>query len=114
MHLDARAQITSLTREKISDGKLIENGYLIFDLSLLPSDLKNISAIEYDSVTYVIRRGMDEINDGLWLIAIDGIFSVRELIRLPNNRIILESKSKRIECDISDINIIAKVIMTCK
>ncbi|OIY21533.1 phage repressor protein [Citrobacter freundii] len=114
MHLDARAQITSLTREKISDGKLIENGYLIFDLSLLPSDLKNISAIEHDSVTYVIRRGMDEINDGLWLIAIDGIFSVRELIRLPNNRIMLESKSKRIECDISDINIIAKVIMTCK
>ncbi|HDL3599448.1 TPA: phage repressor protein CI [Escherichia coli] len=114
MYVDAKSHVVSLTREKIIDGKLIDNGYLIFDLSLLPNDLKDISALEHEHTTYVVRRGVDEIDDGLWLIAIDGIYSVRELMRLPNNRIMLESKSKKIECNISDVNIIAKVIMTCK
>ncbi|KDW98029.1 putative bacteriophage CI repressor protein [Escherichia coli 2-210-07_S3_C2] len=95
MYVDAKSHVVSLTREKIIDGKLIDNGYLIFDLSLLPNDLKDISALEHEHITYVVRRGVDEIDDGLWLIAIDGIYSVRELMRLPNNRIMLESKSKK-------------------
>lgn len=114
MHLDARSQVISLPKERINDGRLSKDGYLIFDLSLLPNELNNISAIESDKVIYLIRRDMIEINDGLWVIAIDDIFSVRELVRLPNNRVMLETNSKKIECNIDDITIIAKVIMTCK
>jgi Bacteriophage CI repressor helix-turn-helix domain. len=114
MHLDARSQIINLPKERINEGRLSEDGYLIFDLSLLPRDLNSISVIESDKVVYLIRRNLNEINDGLWVIAIDNIVSVRELVRLPNNRVLLEINSKKIECNIDDINIIAKVIMTCK
>ncbi|MGU6308561.1 phage repressor protein CI [Salmonella enterica subsp. enterica serovar Minnesota] len=114
MRVDAKTQIISFSKQKLSGRKLHENGYLLFDLTLLPKDLDEISAIETDDATYLVKHNLNEINDGLWLISIDGIHSVRELIRLPNNRIMLESTSSKLECNINDISIIAKVIMTCK
>lgn len=114
MQVDAKAQIMSFAKQKLSGGKLRENGYLLFDLTLLPKDLDEISAIETDDATYVVKKKLNEINDDLWLISIDGIHSIRELIRLPSNRVMLESTSSELECDINDISIIAKVIMTCK
>ncbi|EIX8144964.1 phage repressor protein CI, partial [Salmonella enterica] len=98
MRVDAKTQIISFSKQKLSGGKLHENGYLLFDLTLLPKDLDEISAIETDDATYLVKHNLNEINDGLWLISIDGIHSVRELIRLPNNRIMLESTSSKLEC----------------
>ncbi len=114
MRVDAKSQIMSFAKQKFSSGKLRENGYLLFDLTLLPKDLDDISAIETDDATYLVKHNLNQINDGLWLISIDGIHSFRELIRLPNSRVMLESTSSKLECNINDICIIAKVIMTCK
>ncbi|MEQ5195410.1 helix-turn-helix domain-containing protein [Klebsiella sp. CTHL.F3a] len=114
MWIDAKTQIMSSTKQKLSGGKLLDNGYLLFDLTLLPKDLEGISAIETADATYLVKNYSNEVNDGLWLISIDGIYSIRKLVRLPNNRVMLEYTSSKIECNINDISIIAKVIMTCK
>ncbi|EPE0365239.1 phage repressor protein CI [Escherichia coli] len=114
MFMDAKSQITCLTKQNITNGKLFTNGYLMFDRTLLPNDSSKISIIEFENVIYLINSDFEEVNDGLWLVAIDGIYSIRNLIRLPNSRIALESKNNKIECKIDEINIIAKVIMTCK
>lgn len=114
MWVDAKTQIMSFTKQKLSGGKPLDNGYLLFDLTLLPKDLEGISAIETADATYLVKNYSNEVNDGLWIISIDGIFSIRKLVRLPNNRVMLESTSSKIECNINDISIIAKVIMTCK
>lgn len=114
MWVDAKTQIMSFTKQKLSRGKPLDNGYLLFDLTLLPKDLEGISAIETADATYLVKNYSNEVNDGLWIISIDGIFSIRKLVRLPNNRVMLESTSSKIECNINDISIIAKVIMTCK
>lgn len=114
MHIDAKSQVKSLNKELIENGKISENGYLLFDLKLLPKEADDISVVESEGVIYLIKRGEAEIHDGLWVISIDGIFSIRKLARLPNNRIMLESKSNKIECNIDDIDIIARVIMTCE
>lgn len=111
--LDARSQVITLPKAKIKDERLSEDGFLIFDLSLLSKDLNKILAIESDKIIYLIRREMNDINDGLWVIAIDDMFSVHELVRLQNNKVIFETNSKKIECNIDDINIIAKAIMNC-
>ncbi|HDX9115301.1 repressor protein [Klebsiella michiganensis] len=114
MWVDAKTQIMSFTKQKLSGGKLLDNGYLLFDLTLLPKDLEGISAIKTADATYLVKNYSNEVNDGLWLISIDGIFSIRKLVRLPNNRVMLEFTSSKIECNINDISIITKVIMTCK
>ena len=111
MRVDTKTQIMTFSKQKISGGKLHENGYLLFDLTILPKDLNEISANE---ATYLAKNNLNEINYGLWLISINGIHSTLELIRLPSNRVILESTSSNFECNINDITIIAKAIMTCK
>lgn len=89
MWVDAKTQIMSFTKQKLSGGKLLDNGYLLFDLTLLPKDLEGISAIKTADATYLVKNYSNEVNDGLWLISIDGIFSIRKLVRLPNNRVML-------------------------
>ncbi|WGC21719.1 helix-turn-helix domain-containing protein [Enterobacter ludwigii] len=114
MHLDARTQVATLNKTKIIDGKLIDSGYIFFDITLLPCNDENISAVEYDNSTCLIRKDINEVNDGKWIVSIDGLYSIRELARIPNNRIMLEDKSSKIECNIEDIEVIGKVILTCK
>lgn len=114
MRLDARTQVASLNKTKIIDGKLIDSGYILFDTTLLPCNVENLSAVEYENSMYLIRQDVNEVNDGKWMVSIDGLYSIRELARLPNNRILLESKSSKIECNIEDIEVIGKVILTCK
>ncbi|WP_213796442.1 phage repressor protein CI [Klebsiella aerogenes] len=113
MRLNARTQVASLNKTKIIDGKLIDSGYILFDTTLLPCNVENISAVEYENSTYLIRQDVNEVNDGKWMVLIDGLYSIRELARLPNNRIMLESKSSKIKCNIEDIEFIGKVILTC-
>lgn len=114
MRLDARTQVASLNKTKIIDGKLIDSGYILFDTTLLPCNVENISAVEYENSTYLVRQDVNEVIDGKWMVSIDGLYSIRELARLPNNRIMLESISSKIECNIKDIEVIGKVILTCK
>ncbi len=114
MHLDARSQIIKISNERNDEGKVSEGGYVIFNFSLFPRILNSISFIESDKLVYLIRCNLNEINDGLWVIAINNVVSVCELVRLPNNRVLFETNSKKIECFIDDTNIIAKVIMTGK
>lgn len=112
--IDEKSQIKSLNKEILDNGKLSVLGYLLFDSSILPKDMDGISAVKSEDAIYIVKRGESDIRDGLWMIAIDGIYSLRELSRLPHNRVILESKTNKIECNISDIDIVARVIMTCK
>ncbi|HBX3808018.1 TPA: phage repressor protein, partial [Klebsiella pneumoniae subsp. pneumoniae] len=89
MRLDARTQVASLNKTKIIDGKLIDSGYILFDTTLLPCNVENISAVEYENSTYLVRQDVNEVNDSKWMVSIDGLYSIRELARLPNNRIML-------------------------
>lgn len=114
MFLDAKNEIISLSKELIIDGKLSDSGYFLFDLNFLPNIGKNISSIKDRNVTYIIERSYSEISDGLWVISIDDYVSIRDIIRLPKNRVALDANSRKIECNLDEIKVIAKVIMTCK
>ncbi|WP_330983497.1 MULTISPECIES: phage repressor protein CI [Enterobacterales] len=95
MRVDAKAQIISLVKHKTSGRKLCKSGYLIFNLTLLPKYFEGISAIETVNATYLVKHNLDEVNDGLWLIPIDGAQSIRKLVRLPINCVMPESNSSR-------------------
>lgn len=94
MHIDAKAEIITINKERIQGGSILESGYLHFDSYLLPDIVDGISAIESNNVIYIINRNIVDIDDGMWMILIDGICSIRELVRLPNNSIMLDAKTK--------------------
>lgn len=94
MHIDAKAEIITITKEKIHDGNILDSGYLHFDSSQLPDIANRTSAIESGNIIYIASRNIVDINDGLWVISIDGIYLTQELTRLPNSHIMLETKTK--------------------
>ncbi|WP_447339123.1 phage repressor protein CI [Klebsiella variicola] len=111
MRLDARTQVVSSNKIKIIDAKLIDSNHILFDTTLLPCNVENISAVEYENSTNLIRQDVNEVNDSKWVVSISGLYSIRELTRPPNNRVMVESKSSKIECS---IEVIGKMILTCK
>ena len=48
--------------------------------------------------------------DGTWLIEIDNLVSIRELVRFPGGRIRVENGKSSFECQSSDIVVLGKVI----
>lgn len=108
MRLDANDQVMSFAKQKDRGGQLRENKYMLFSLTLLLKDPDEISEIETDREIYSANHHLNEINDTLWLISIVRIHSIRELIRFPNNRVMLEPASSKLEYNSNDISIILR------
>lgn len=110
MYDDRTSDMTSLNKFRLMDGKLVPASYLMFDKAYLPSDLVNPYIITLGSKTYLVDGKVNEINDGMWVIEIDGKISVREIIRIPGNKLQVISGSNHFECLLDDIKIIATVV----
>lgn len=66
--------------------------------------------INADRSTYLVDTYEGELVDGLWLIEIDKLVSIRELVRFPGRRIRVENGKSSFECQSSDIVVLGKVI----
>lgn len=99
-----------IDKKVITGGELKNDGDISFDLSLINNDPNNLFFLHDVDKDYIFDRKFSLINDGTWLIAIDGNHTVRKLTKLPNNRLIVQSGSSSFECAESEINIIAKAI----
>lgn len=106
---------SSIDRLKLIDGRLEDAGSLIFDFSLLNDDVasdQNLVSVKDKDVNYIVARGMDEIQDGHWLVEIEGKAGFRSLTRIPIRKLRVGSGETSFECGIDDIKAIGKVVLT--
>ncbi|NBM55702.1 phage repressor protein CI [Proteus sp. G2669] len=59
---------------------------------------------------FIIDKKYNDVFDGKWLIEIDGKNSIRELTRMPMQRIRVSDIGMAFDCEISDIKIHGRVI----
>jgi len=105
----------SIDRLKLIDGRLEDAGSLIFDFSLLNDDVasdQNLVSVKDKDVNYIVARGLDEIQDGHWLVEIEGKAGFRSLTRIPIRKLRVGSGETSFECGIDDIKAIGKVVLT--
>lgn len=107
----AESRTVVLSRKKISNGIILENGDSIQDKTSLPDGLTDPFVVISDKYTYLIDIYQGEVVDGLWLIEIDNIASIRELIRFPGGKIRVENGKASFECQVEDITVLGKIIM---
>jgi len=106
---------SSLDRLKLIDGRIENAGKLIFDFSLLDgSQLEhaNLICVKDKNSHYVVAQGLDEIEDGHWLVEIEGKASFRNLTRIPVKKLRVGAGETSFECGIGDIRAIGKVVLT--
>lgn len=97
----------------LKDGQLILSDHIMFDKVIFPSKAplpnKPIS-IQDGNNYFIIDKEFNDIFDGKWLIEIDGKNSIRELTRMPMQRIRVSGVGMAFDCNISDIKIHGRVI----
>ncbi|RAY28770.1 phage repressor protein [Enterobacter kobei] len=101
----------ALKHYKITDGVMTSHNDIFYDNSLIPDGLYSPSIVTFENALYLIDEHEGEINDGWWVIEIDGLYSIREVFRFPGGRIRVENGKASFECQAHDIKVFGKVIL---
>lgn len=103
----------TLSKQILINGKLEDDGAYFFDNAFLPPNLKKAVVVSIDNSEFICEMEFEDVRDGKWLVNIDGEISFRMITRIPGNRIHIASENHSFECALTDIKVIAKVMMSC-
>lgn len=102
--------VVQIPRKKLLDGKLYDSNFYMFDKAFLPDGLKDPVVILDGDITYIADRQFDEVQDGKWVIDIEGTISVRDIIRIPGGKVRVEGGKFAFECLLNEINFIHSIV----
>ncbi|EBA2358631.1 phage repressor protein [Salmonella enterica] len=99
-----------LQLKEISNGIFSSSEQVRYDSRLIPQDASSPFIVKFENSFYLVDEFTGEINDGVWLIEIDGFMSIRQVYRLPGGRLRVENGPASFECTPSDIETNGRVI----
>lgn len=102
-----------LEKHVLSAGKLQVAGSYIFDKAFLPENLRKPIVVTEDNSEFICDMEYEDVRDGKWLVSIDGEVLLRTITRLPRSRLMIDGGNRTFECALTDIKIIAKVLICC-
>ncbi|MGP6469910.1 phage repressor protein CI [Rahnella aceris] len=98
--------ILKVPKKKISNGAFLDAGFYYFDKALLDTNIvEPIVVIDCEN-TYISDKKFIDIVDGLWLVSIEGTFSIRNIFRLPNNKFRVQSDKFSFETESNNVDFI--------
>ncbi|BBV64700.1 hypothetical protein STW0522KLE44_10880 [Klebsiella sp. STW0522-44] len=97
---------------KFDGSNLIKSASFIFDKALLPEYSGEIVFITDGSARYLVDKSPYQPGDGKFLIEYSKTQSIKELTLLPGNKLRIDWGKYPLDCDLNDVHIIGKVIMT--
>ncbi|HDM8419791.1 TPA: phage repressor protein CI [Yersinia enterocolitica] len=108
-----QTDIVQIPRQKLLDGKLFDSNFYMFDKAFLPNGLKDPVVILDGDVTYIADRKFGEVQDGKWVVDIEGTISVRDIIRIPGGKVRVDGGKFSFDCNLEQLVIVAKIILNC-
>ncbi|MBD2814202.1 helix-turn-helix domain-containing protein [Xenorhabdus sp. Flor] len=101
----------SIPRVKLSGGKLNEADPVILDSELISKDLREPLVVDDGVSWYLLDAQEDNIQDGLWLVDIEGMHSIKKIAKIPVSKIRVSDDDVTFDCAISDIQFIGRVAL---
>ncbi|MGO2439964.1 phage repressor protein CI [Serratia liquefaciens] len=99
---------------KILLGRKLHDGEtLLLDKAFLPDDITSPIIVNDGTTRYIATQSYADIYDGTWLLDIDGNISIRELIRIPGNKVNVSDTKHSFDCPIEDLKVLAKILVVC-
>ena len=99
-----------LQLKEISNGIYSSITQVAYDTNLIPQNASDPFFVRFESAYYLAEEFTGEITDGVWLIELDGLLSIKQVYRLPGGRLRVENGPASFECSVSDIKVQGKVI----
>ncbi|EOV9557873.1 phage repressor protein CI [Cronobacter turicensis] len=103
-----------IDKVKLHGGALVEDGKVILDSSLIPTDIIDPLLVSTEEGFYLIDHSVTPPVNGLWLVDIDGIKSIAKLTRLPGNRLVVTQGESSFECSLDEIDVIGRAVRMIK
>ncbi|EHF3472307.1 phage repressor protein CI [Proteus mirabilis] len=105
--------ILRLQKYKIIDGKEFNADRVMYDKVLfkqgVPLPIDPI-VVQDGENHFIVDRKFNEVYDGKWLVKIDDKISIRELTRMPLQRVRISGVGMAFDCELKDISIIGRVV----
>ncbi|MDE9482596.1 phage repressor protein CI [Xenorhabdus bovienii] len=101
----------SIPRIKLSGGKLNEANPVILDSELISKELNNPLVVDDGVTWYLLDAQGDNIQDGLWLVDIEGMHSIKRIAKIPVSKIRVSDDDVTFDCSVSDIQFIGRVVL---
>jgi hypothetical protein len=99
-------EIASFT---LSDGELVKNPTLSIDANFFSKALKDGIAVRTEGKLHFIEQDA-ALNDGLWLIDIEGTINIRDLTLLPGKKLHVAGGNVPFECEVREIKTLGRVV----
>ena len=99
--------------KKLLGRKLHDGETLLLDKAFLPTGIKSPLIVIDGEIQFIATQSYDEIYDGTWLLDIDGNISIRELVRIPGNKVNVSDIKHSFDCPIEDLKVLAKILVIC-
>ncbi|HDY7702288.1 TPA: helix-turn-helix domain-containing protein [Vibrio vulnificus] len=97
---------------KLVNGKLQSNDTLPFDKAYLDKlGVLNVMGIEQDGSTYLIDKEVHQAVSGIYLVDMDGLFSLNEIQRLPGKKLAISFNGSTITVEEDEVRVVGRVAL---
>lgn len=93
----------------LQDGAISSGETLFLDEALYPTHLNSPAILFVGAGRYLVDQENADIFDGMWLIKIDGTASIRDVMRLPQQKVRITNEAGSFDCHVSDVEFMAYV-----
>ncbi|EOY4357707.1 phage repressor protein CI [Cronobacter sakazakii] len=97
---------------QITGTELIRRSSNIYDKAVLPKYIGELQTISEGDVTYFVDIGSHTAGDGKFLIEYSQAKSIKEITLLPGNKLRIDWGKYPVDCDVSDVKLLGKVVAT--
>ncbi|WP_183130059.1 phage repressor protein CI [Serratia plymuthica] len=113
-HIVTAPSALAVPSKKLLGRQLHDSDILLLDKRFLPEGINSPLVVIDEKTQYIATLSYDDIYDGTWIIDIDSNVSIRELTRIPNNKVHVSDKKNSFDCLISDLKVVARIVMVCE
>ncbi|HIE0660959.1 TPA: phage repressor protein CI [Providencia rettgeri] len=107
-----RIDLLQLTNFELLSGKLQQASCVMFDKVML-SPKKSLPndpiSVQVDGDYYIVDKTFSDVFDGKWLVDIEGKISIRELTRIPVQRVHVSGVGMTFDCNVKDLTVLGCV-----
>ncbi|MGF6474738.1 hypothetical protein ABIE06_001551 [Pantoea dispersa] len=109
----SKSGITSLAKFTLCEGALQPSGDYKLDTRTFSFDQENLRCVATESSLYFVDES-PAVTDGLKLIDVDGVISIRELTVLPGKKLHVAGGKVSFECGVDEIKVLGRIVSIFK
>ncbi|KER01348.1 putative transcriptional regulator [Photorhabdus temperata subsp. temperata Meg1] len=101
----------TIQRVKLVGGKLNTDSSVVLDSELIAKEIKKPLIVDDGNSWYLLDTEESGVQDGLWLVDIEGMHSIKKITKIPVSKIRVFDNDVTFDCAIDEINFVGRVYL---